>query len=747
MDGQFENSLLQAIKKDDIKAFNALMEKAQCGTYRLGRFPVLSLLYLYKSRKILSEYEESFLKIASYEELGEPLEVSKKFSAKARKCLRLYLDEVVSPLEMLLILDRTQHLKKVFPMAKPSSAVKGRLKAIYSIKYSLGIKYVGDSISLDRRPLSYREKKRLATLCVSVVLIIAIAIGVPVTTVSLLPKHVDGEVVTFSDIKFNSATEYTLKKDVYVPENFSVERMNCSINGDGKKLILGKGATLGELNGEVTDLTIETAGDPIFTAISVRASIKDVTVNVNADVTTSKQSAFVALTNYGRIDGVTVNVTGKVKAIDPYGGAPHEGSNDFAFGGIVQNNSYTVYNNPPQIKDGIIYNCTVNYSQFTLTGEVGANATFGGIVGSNDGTTVILANGNVGKDGGIVQSCTVNGEIIADTFDVAGICSVNDCIISKNVNNAKLSQTSASNQWNPNTCGIVLHNNYIVENCVNNGDMSAVSTCEIDEENSSLTAISAGIAGVNEGNIYDCTNDGAVTANGNSEVCAGGIAAQSLELILNCVSNGNITADAQTVYAGGITAQLYGLVSNCLSSGDITANAQTVYAGGIAGLSGIYRYALGTGVEDSISKVKISVTTSGKVAYVGGISGYIREVSSENVYYGGGVTNSYFIGECTAGLNYFGAIVGVCGAHVYESNSYSVSDSISTVTYKRFDGNFYLNTFSSAFGATVIDVKIDEETTKEEFAIVADKGATPASLDYIQDSKIYKAILEALENN
>ena len=58
-------SLLQAIKKDDMKAFQTFMETAQCGAYRLGRFPVLSLLYLYSARRLIAVYEESFLKITN----------------------------------------------------------------------------------------------------------------------------------------------------------------------------------------------------------------------------------------------------------------------------------------------------------------------------------------------------------------------------------------------------------------------------------------------------------------------------------------------------------------------------------------------------------------------------------------------------------------------------------------------------------------------------------------------------------
>ena len=135
MSQTIEERLLQAIKKDDIKAFDALMERAQCGAYRLGRFPTLSLLYLYNSRKILKKYEESFLKITAFEALREPAELSKKFSSKAGKCLRLYLNEIVSPIETLLILDKTKRLTKVFPLTKPSSSVKGRLRSIYYIKY------------------------------------------------------------------------------------------------------------------------------------------------------------------------------------------------------------------------------------------------------------------------------------------------------------------------------------------------------------------------------------------------------------------------------------------------------------------------------------------------------------------------------------------------------------------------------------------------------------------------------------
>ena len=220
-----EETLLQIIKSDDTKAFDALMDKAQCGAYRLGRFPVLSLLYLYKARKILSLYEETFLKVTNSVVLSEPMEISKKFSSKAGKCLRLYFNEVVSPLEMLLILDKGGHLKKVYPMTNPSSAVKGRLRSIYSIKYSLSVRFEGNQIIIERRPLSYKEKQKLVAICVSAVIIVLIIVSSSVITSVLSPKRLE----EYIDLTSNG--EFTLDHDVYVPKNHTIEEINCTING------------------------------------------------------------------------------------------------------------------------------------------------------------------------------------------------------------------------------------------------------------------------------------------------------------------------------------------------------------------------------------------------------------------------------------------------------------------------------------------------------------------------------------
>lgn len=705
-----EDSILKAIKKDDVKAFNALAENARCGEYRLGRFPVLSLMYLFRSRRLLAEYEEQYIKISAFEELREPIEISKKFSDKAGKCLRLYLNEVVSPLEMLLILDRTTHLKRVYPMTNPSSAVRGRLKAIYSIKYSLGIKFEGNGIVLDRRPLSRREKKKLTTVIVSTILIIAIAVGAPVTAVSLIPKPVEGEVTVLSDINFTSLNEYTLKNDIVLPENYTVGKMNCTISGAGKKLIFGKGASIGELNGKISDVIIETSGDPVFSLLTINALIENVTVNVNADVETKAGAAFLALTNYGRIDGVTVNISGSLSAL----ATSDEATDELAFGGVVQTNANSVNNLTGSVYSrGVINNCTVNYSQFTLKGEASANATFGGVAGINSG---------------FLQNCTVGGEIVADTFDAGGVCSVNNWGLVGNVNNANITQTSADENWNPNTAGIVLNNGYAVESCINNGNVSSVSSYGDTSGEKELAAISAGIACINSNHISKCTNNGEVTAEGKGIAYAGGIVSRSVAVTSNCLNEGDIAASAKTVYAGGI-----------LGSSEVTSSGGFVYFGT---------------AESCISTARISVNGLGESsAFVGGIAGYIQErefkrkvigedgsITEETVYFGGGVTNSYFTGAISADKAFVGNIAGACGANIYEINSYTSA----TDEYRNFENNVYLNdSLYKAFG-TKVTVNADGNNN---YASAEDKGASSAALEEIVNSDGYKAILKELENS
>ena len=644
-----EEKLLQAIEKDDVKTFNALMKEAPCGEYRLGRFPVLSLLYLYNARGLIFAYEEKFLQISAWEELREPTSASKLFSERAGKCLRLYLNEIVSPLEMLLILDNTKRLKRAYPLTLPSEAVKERLRAIYSVKYSLGVQFEGNEIILDRRPLSRGEKKKRAIAWTSCALAAVLAVAVPVTIVSLMPKRAEGEVTKLKHIDFGAQTTYTLKDDIVIPDDFSVKKVNCSIIGGGHKLTFGKNATLGEFSGTMSDLTIETSGSPVFSVCTTSAVLSNITVNATADVRTSEGTALVAVTNYGILDGVTLNVSGKISAL----GGGSDGTEETVFGGMVQTNAYSSAN-VFSLVYGTIKNCTVNYSNFTLGGELAANATFGGIVGVN---------------GGYVQNSCVTGEIKANTFDLAGACYANNHILTRVVNEANLSQTSNDGGWTPIVGGVVIENVGVVEYCENAGAISVTG--------------------------------------------------------------------ADAAISGGIAARTYGEVNYCLARGHISVTAETAFVGGIFGRSeiGTDGWNVYFGFADScISEGKISVTLGEEEpSYIGGIGGFIDEfMYGDAQCFGGGVTNSIFLGKIEGDADYRGSIVGVCGADVYERNLY-VSNSGEK---PNFEGNYFLEDALPSFGAV--------ETTQEKFMRVDGKGATPLSEAAIKETETYRGILEKL---
>ncbi|MDE6275098.1 MAG: hypothetical protein K2M75_01020 [Clostridia bacterium] len=760
---KIEENLLQAIKKDDIKAFDALMDKTQCGTYRLGRFPVLSLLYLYKARKILSAYEETFLRITGYVALPEPIEISGKFSSKAGKCLRLYFNEVVSPLEMLLILHNIKRLKQIYPKVTVSSAVKERLKSIYYIRYGLGVRFEGNDILFDRRPLTNREKRNIATVCICVVMAILLFVVTPITAVSLIPKPIEGEATKLKHIDFASTKEYTLKKDIVVPKNYTVDEVNCTIIGEGHKLIFRSGAKFKNLNGKISNLTIESNGNAIFDNVNPKAIVENVVINANVDIASATPTALFAMNNYGTIEGVTVNAKGKIKAL----ATSDEANADFAFGGIVQINGYKYDATAQMGYRGIIKNCNVNYSQFNLIGVASANASFGGVAGINDG---------------YLQDCKVGGEIAGDTFDIAGVCCTNNGLLSGNVNEAKLSQVSADTGWNPIVSGIVLTNAYAMENCQNKGSILSVSTCGKFEmqEGYDSAATAVGVAYLNRSSvtpsIVNCSNFGNVECRADyRNAYAAGVCVSSSNGMESCNNGGAITAKADNgcdIFAGGITAMAYGYIYKskntgavsatgngeanvggisahsraqflyCISSGEVTVKAKKVYAGGIFGFSEAivnYNSAIRGGTaEFCISQCKINVTTTdGSPANAGGIAGCVRESSHEVedtvTYFGGAISNCYFIGECKSNITYFGNIVGAYGANVYESNSYTVGNN----EYYHIGNNYYLDNSLKAIGATI--------NQDGSFAAAEDKGAERATLDVIENLDNYKSILNAVK--
>ena len=675
---EFYEKLFQALKNDDVKQFRSCMETNHCGSLRLGRFPVLSVMYLYNSRRLLFAYEKSFLKHNSWQDIGEPMELSVKFRDVAGKCLRLYFNETVSPVEMLLLLNRDFKLRRVFAKARVTPPVKQRLKDIYYIKWGLQAEFARNKIMLQSRPLTRSEKLRWLTASLCVALCVALVVGTPfVVNVfsSFIPDR-NGvvNVTRLEQIRFRSNKIYALSNNVTLSDDFFVQDMNCELRGNGHTVTVKGDGVFGSINGKLTNIVFATNGYPIAQKVAEDATVDNVTVNANVTVQTDKGLGFFANENDGSIQNVTVNVTGALSAVAT--------SSPFNCGGVVALNNKNVKN------------CLANYNGFALRGQAQTDASFGGIVGVNNSIT---------------QDCVTTGDIVADTFDVAGICAENNYGLLFCVNRANVTQ-SANTVWNPLIAGVVLMNNYGVEYCENHGSITSISNAVETAADWAPCAYAAGIASRAYGYVYACLNMGGISAQSKQEACAGGIVGASCVYIEDCLSMGSVEATGNVCYVGGILGYSFGVISD----GKLYfGRAQWCVA------------------DCEVSGTKLSATS---LVAVGGIIGFMDEGSDledESVFVGGTVVYCYFTGNVRGGEGvYVGAIVGVVGV-----NFYLASASEDNIQNKHFYNNMYVKDCgaSSAFGIGRVDA--------DNYTQVKDADVTLAELEDIKKDNDYRVIM------
>lgn len=700
MENRLEKRLYAAIEKDDLRAFNQIAQKYRCGELRLGRFPVLSALYLCKSKKIISAYESEYIKYSSWKELPEPTGLSSRFIEVAGKCLRLYFSDIVTPAEMLMLCGDDGRLKKVYPLLRPNAAARQKLKTIYSVKYGADVTFEGDDIILARRGLDSRGKKVVIAACAAFVLFVAMGVSTPFIVNEFRPfisagKTEDGRTVyavsRLSAIDFDSDNVYRLKSNISVPASFKTDSVSCTIEGNGKTVtVKGADAPFGTLLGEMSGINFKTKGNaPLFERVYAGGNLKDSTVTVEADCTVGDYSSFVTDVNYGVIENVQVNVSGNIDFGEPQI-ALAEGEG-LMLGGIAAENG-TLRLNLFQTAYGNILNCTVNFNNFTTRGISSANATLAGVVGINSA---------------VIDGCTVTGAISSQQVDLAGICVENSYALISCKNSADLTQICDSENWNPQVAGIVMTNvmtgsDYGVLYCVNEGNLTSLSTATRPESGNPLTVAAAGIAYNNSYRVYSCTNTGDISCESTAVVYAGGLCVYSFVETSYCLSQGSITAKGDTCYVGGILACSRPARDNYI---DNTANC--------------------------ISECVISVN-SNSPSYVGGIVGYVDESITDNLTYdGGGVNNSYFTGNITvSGGSYCGGIAGACGKSIYAENP--------------FKDNYYGEDCRAGVGVGAT-VTIEGGEHKRETG--GDVGATAAPNADIKDLEDYKKLKTALTEN
>ena len=535
-------TILQTIKEDNLVLFSAYIEGKE--SLAFGRFPLLTICYMYEANKIIAKHRDVLANISKYTIVSEPYELYKKFRSVAGKHIRLYRndDDVVSPLEMLAILKKDSLVKKYFSKFYTNERIKRNIKSIYKIS-SLKVKVDGGSVDIEHRPLE-PVQKRVYGFSV----ILSAAFALLITTVYLLVGGICGFGVAGSPAKIynerqlyralNSGGNYVLAADINLKELKSGLEFSGNISG-GEFIIfvedLPEVAIISKNEGKISNLNI---------------------VYEDIDSSISRETSLLVGDNLGEISSVNILVTSMSLTFNKT-----DGGNTGICGFAINNSG------------------TITGSKIMMSASISAN-------GNGEG----FASGFVINNSGSIKNCEfVKGSNIESTeVDVAGFSIENsrESLVYNCINDCDIKQISSLDGWSPSIAGISLTNYGVIEDSINHGNLTNNSNNTVEEAKGIVFI--GGVSANNYGDIVKSMNTGDINVLSQKlMVYAGGVTAYSdsetkdekiiPSTIENCGAKSDInieTVDEDAyVFVGGISGYLYGGIFECFS----VSNISTIY--------------------------------------------------------------------------------------------------------------------------------------------------------------------------
>ena len=540
--------IYNAIKADDIKSFETHAKEGAVLNISFGRFPILSLCYLYNARKIISKYEDRLLSISSYTRVDENLEMYAVFKKRAGRMLRIYAgkDAVIHPLEMLAILNKASRLEAVYPKATKTNRQIENIKLIEKIKQSKDVDATETKIVMPKQPLDKKVLK-LAISFMAVFLILAIVfvgLGVYVNFLGNGSEEKPYRIVSYNQLK-QAAQEnayIVLDKDIEVDE-------------------LSLGDFAGVIDGDGHTITITNQTTSMFKEIS--GTIKNINLKINSNVGSNVEFGLISSKLTGSIDNVNVELSGKMT----YSGS--------AASGMIYFSTFTITN------EGTISNVKLTGS-VEVVGNGQNDVVYGGIVANNKSS---------------VQNVTIDCATTLTEVNGANVCYLNQNSIENAINNGKVSQTSNAYNCDLLVSSIAVENYGTIKNSQNNGELEIIATNEYG-----VYTYIGGIACKNTNLIEHCKNNGKLNCNAKYTIfILGGISATGdryfqdvLPTYKTCASIGNICVSVEDARSSGYIGGIMGgyentgyieLIEN-YSIMDVqkVGEYQTVLIGGIAGI-------------------------------------------------------------------------------------------------------------------------------------------------------------------
>ena len=458
--------LLNIVKQDDLLSFCAQNDKDDITNISFGRFPLLSVCYLYNAKKIIKRFGKKLLNIDEFEEVFEPISIYQDFKKSAKKSLRLYAGKTdkIKPIEMLSILGKDKKVKKVFSQHDS----KEKIEKIYSYK-NQKIFSNKKNIKISAKKMKKGVKITLFSIFASIfsaAALFGLYIGIFGLGTMWSPKLI----YTAAQLsKIENAEAVKLQKNITLKNELYFQNFKGKLDGNGKtiKIKFSIDKPLFEtLEGEVKNINF---------VIDVE------NMNVNEDI------GFLAQANEGKIENLNFIIRSNIDI---------DSENDTSVSVFVGTNN------------GIIKNCNADLD-INITKSSEKEASFSVFSNINNGT---------------IENCqTSNGsEVVSQNVDVCGICTENNNQIISSKNYSSITQMSTLEKWSPNVAGISLINNGTISKCLNYGELTAKSEVSASE----ATVFVGGICATNYALISESKNVADINAKSeDSTIVAGGICA------------------------------------------------------------------------------------------------------------------------------------------------------------------------------------------------------------------------------
>jgi|GEM_PF-1836835 len=422
------NQILDFIRLDNEAEFSKAIQTNKNKCLSFGRFPILSLCYIYAAKKIIKKHEKRLLRIDEYNKIElEPLDAYSVIKDNSGTLLRQIQHlEIICPLVVLAILDKAGKIQKIISSANSPTAdaldITGTQKdlIIKIFKSKRGSASFDESSSL----ITPRKKlKRLHKILLSAAaLALALIIATPITTVHLINQR--GHGTHDSPFRIRTADEliaashqqntyFILRSDITLPFGFSIDYFLPTLNGNNHTINSPQGIPIAHtLKGTIKNLNFTSIrATPIIYHNYNTGLLQNITHNIaNANDPAARtitqatgmaheedigRLGLVVKINDGTISSLVANIYADITAT--FSSHYYESY----IGGIVAQNRGTINNS--------VLNGHINFRSDGI-GEV----FFGGIAGRNMGT--------------IRDNSRVTGAISVYNASVGGIVGLNDGI-------------------------------------------------------------------------------------------------------------------------------------------------------------------------------------------------------------------------------------------------------------------------------------------------------------------------------